>query len=1096
MLENSLAGWLLSLTNLAVITGAEIYIRSTIIITMGLCASYALRNKGAAVQSVILRFFLVAVLLSPILSFFIDFTDVPGLRCKIPVVSFNHLTLPGVSLKNDYNTSKETTIPFSIQTRPQKSFAFEGNVAAQYSPNENRTGNINKPPIHPVKIENIPDDSHNFVISPMPGNIAGEVVIKSNSPRVISLNSTATVTKSQNWLAVICTILILLWIVFSLFFFLKLIAANLYILYIRHSAFEAKSSFVDTCNSIARKLVVKAPSVLQSHSIQSPIQAGFFNPFILLPLGGHESSLAVGEIFLHELSHLKRRDYIWNQLRQIGTIVLPFQPLMWILSHWIEETADYACDDCVMKYTGSHRSYAASLLAFSQHFQPVKQELAAGVGFISFKSPLRRRIIRILDKSHTLSIEVGGRFILCLSFLCFIVTCISGLVGFQGTNIVTNSIASEIIPAEETAYNNPDELPMTEFHPQFPPETDKLKKNRTLAKRTENENAFQPDTGKDKNKYAAIPGTTTPLSNIERTSSEVKQLTDIAGDKNHSDSFATHSSLNNEAAQSGKSELKPGEDNPSDPSEETHTDITSYADMDLTESSDPEEISENFTITSEHEEKAAFPSVTDTGEALNEGMGETGFFADASGSGMLDISNYGAEIPIIREDKIKIPFPKQMHLTADRLSEDIDIIIQREKKQRIIYHGLDRDKNEPVWSPDGKWIAFTDYSRIWIVSTIGGEPKLIFENFHEDIPAGKVGSLCFTPDSREIIFMREIFDKKRGSFIRSRWNKNKYIYTLHNPMPTIESINIYTGESNTIVEEGYNCTLGKSGRYLCYLKFDSKMYSNPSETDHLGLPVIYDMETSRTWYLTDDEEFIFGRPTFSPDESHIIASVRKRESSQQLSRISLEGGEPEQLTFFNKNESQGRYRLLPEYSPDGKWILYTDFTWVENLPDKRLFLLYIPSGEIFEFSKNTEGPNSYGKWSHDGKQICYLSQKEDGNYVYICDFKPDAYKSAGSATVNDSEPERFKLYNNFPNPFNPSTTIKFYLPETGFANLSIYNITGQKVRELVSEYMTSGDQNIIWDGRDDNGVRVSSGKYVSLLQMGKKSATGTMTLMK
>ena len=101
-----------------------------------------------------------------------------------------------------------------------------------------------------------------------------------------------------------------------------------------------------------------------------------------------------------------------------------------------------------------------------------------------------------------------------------------------------------------------------------------------------------------------------------------------------------------------------------------------------------------------------------------------------------------------------------------------------------------------------------------------------------------------------------------------------------------------------------------------------------------------------------------------------------------------------------------------------------------------------------------------------------------------------------SVDEEDEIPEELPVLHSFPNPFNPSTTIEFTLPESGFTTLSIYNISGQKVRELVADHMTAGAHSLIWDGRDDSGKAVSSGVYITRLVAGKQIAASRMLLLK
>jgi hypothetical protein len=74
------------------------------------------------------------------------------------------------------------------------------------------------------------------------------------------------------------------------------------------------------------------------------------------------------------------------------------------------------------------------------------------------------------------------------------------------------------------------------------------------------------------------------------------------------------------------------------------------------------------------------------------------------------------------------------------------------------------------------------------------------------------------------------------------------------------------------------------------------------------------------------------------------------------------------------------------------------------------------------------------------------------------------------------------LYQNYPNPFNPETHITFYLSHPGEMKLEIYNVTGQKIRTLISGLQTAGEHSIVWKGRDDNGNVVSSGIYFYRLE--------------
>ena len=85
---------------------------------------------------------------------------------------------------------------------------------------------------------------------------------------------------------------------------------------------------------------------------------------------------------------------------------------------------------------------------------------------------------------------------------------------------------------------------------------------------------------------------------------------------------------------------------------------------------------------------------------------------------------------------------------------------------------------------------------------------------------------------------------------------------------------------------------------------------------------------------------------------------------------------------------------------------------------------------------------------------------------------------------------------NFPNPFNPTTWIPFYLPSDGHATLKIFNVRGQLVKVLRDRRYTRGPHSVVWDGTDEKGAGVASGLYFSELRQGPARQTLKMTLIR
>jgi sugar lactone lactonase YvrE len=119
----------------------------------------------------------------------------------------------------------------------------------------------------------------------------------------------------------------------------------------------------------------------------------------------------------------------------------------------------------------------------------------------------------------------------------------------------------------------------------------------------------------------------------------------------------------------------------------------------------------------------------------------------------------------------------------------------------------------------------------------------------------------------------------------------------------------------------------------------------------------------------------------------------------------------------------------------------------------------------------------------------------------------DTYPANGpfSLTIDGSQlniadsdiiPETFALHGNYPNPFNPTTTITYDLPEQAQVTLGIYDLLGKKIKTLVNQSQDAGNKLAVWDGTDYLGRQVSAGIYLYQIQVGEFSQTRKMLLLK
>ncbi len=94
------------------------------------------------------------------------------------------------------------------------------------------------------------------------------------------------------------------------------------------------------------------------------------------------------------------------------------------------------------------------------------------------------------------------------------------------------------------------------------------------------------------------------------------------------------------------------------------------------------------------------------------------------------------------------------------------------------------------------------------------------------------------------------------------------------------------------------------------------------------------------------------------------------------------------------------------------------------------------------------------------------------------------------------EPVVTELLGNYPNPFNPDTTIRYSLKNDTRVRIEIFNIRGQMVRTLTDSYQTAGHYSVVWDGRDDNGNDAGTGIFFYRMKSGKYTSTRKMIMMK
>ncbi len=181
------------------------------------------------------------------------------------------------------------------------------------------------------------------------------------------------------------------------------------------------------------------------------------------------------------------------------------------------------------------------------------------------------------------------------------------------------------------------------------------------------------------------------------------------------------------------------------------------------------------------------------------------------------------------------------------------------------------------------------------------------------------------------------------------------------------------------------------------------------------------------------------------------------------------------LVWTDGDEEQGELHTNFRLSADGEFVGLYEIDGIVPLDT----LSFGPQEEDISFGRYPDGVD---------------------NWVFMDNPTPGASNILTSADENNVSQVCFNLICNYPNPFNPTTTIQFSLKEDSDVRLKVYNIKGAVVRTLIDDKMKAAYHEVVWDGKDNSGKQVGSGLYfykiVSEGNSGRYTSTKKMILLK
>ncbi len=200
--------------------------------------------------------------------------------------------------------------------------------------------------------------------------------------------------------------------------------------------------------------------------------------------------------------------------------------------------------------------------------------------------------------------------------------------------------------------------------------------------------------------------------------------------------------------------------------------------------------------------------------------------------------------------------------------------------------------------------------------------------------------------------------------------------------------------------------------------------------------------------------------------------------------IELEFIGPDGVTklYLNNENDNSKYELPPVPPSNILDIRFSDNTFVSSFKNQPMVIL----NSDHDISLRLKKANGKKLLITDGLNNKLMKAEISENDIIKID------KNINVINIKELNPEfNFELLQNYPNPFNPKTTIQFTLPYKTFVNLSIFNLLGEKLIELVNREMDEGNHKIDFDGSN-----LSSGIYIYKIVAGEFTGTKKLTLIK
>lgn len=220
--------------------------------------------------------------------------------------------------------------------------------------------------------------------------ISGTEFVLANFNQYITENSSLRITIHE--------IIAISWVVGVILFFSKFLIGNLYLMRVRMNGLVMEDKFTHLIHHLSLKLgITEKVRLLLSKRISIPLIIGFLKPTILMPASYfmHLTPVQLESIIIHELVHIRRQDYLVNQLQSLIECIMFFNPFVWILSRQIRKYREFYCDDMVLSQVEDKKDYLKALYEVAKLSGMTDH---TSVALFNNKSELIMRVKRMLNQ--------------------------------------------------------------------------------------------------------------------------------------------------------------------------------------------------------------------------------------------------------------------------------------------------------------------------------------------------------------------------------------------------------------------------------------------------------------------------------------------------------------------------------------------------------------------------------------------------------------------------------------------------------------------------------------------------------------------------